>query len=143
MSKKFIWLSAIAFVLSLGQPSYACSGDSKQCQGHHKFDTLAQELDLTANQKAQIKAYKKEARASYKEHYAKLRSLRNQVNSLVQSDKIDESKLDNLVEQINTIRGSMLKSRIMMQHKLYTLLNEKQKAKFLELKKKWYEHHNG
>lgn len=57
---------------------------------------------------------------------------------MIQSNKIDEAKLDSLIEKISKIRGSMLKNRIMMQHQMFSLLNEKQKAKFLELKKKWY-----
>src|SRR5690348_9555229 len=108
MSKKFIWLSVITLILTLGQPSFACSGDAKQCDAHHRFDKLAQELNLTADQKAKIKAFKEQARASFKAKYAQLRSLRSQVNTLVKADKIDEAKLDSLVEQINKIRGSML-----------------------------------
>ncbi len=142
MSKKFIWLSVIALVLTLGQPSFACSGDSKHCDAHQKFDKLAQDLNLTADQKAKISAFKEKARASFKANYAQLRALRSQVNTLVKADKIDEAKLDSLVEQINKIRGSMLKNRIMMQHEMYSLLSDKQKAKFLELKKKWLENHN-
>jgi periplasmic protein CpxP/Spy len=142
MSKKFIWLSVITLLLTLGQPSFACSGDAKQCGAHERFDKLAQELDLTADQKAKIKAFKEQARISFKANYAHLRSLRSQVNTIVKADTIDEAKLDSLVEQINKIRGSMLKNRIMMQHQMYSLLNPQQKEKFLELKKKWMEKHN-
>ncbi len=128
--------------MAISQPGFACIGDSKHCNSHHRFDRLAQELSLSADQKAKIKAYKEKAMASLKENYAQLRLLRSQISSMIQSDKIDEAKLDTLIEKINKIRGSMLKSRIMMQHQMFSLLNEKQKAKFLELKKKWYLHHN-
>ncbi|WP_392537117.1 Spy/CpxP family protein refolding chaperone [Legionella sp. 227] len=138
MSKKILWLSTVVFVLTFGQPSFACIGGSKHCNSHHRLDRLAQELNLTADQKAKIKAYKEKARAAFKENYGQLRLLRSQINSMIQSNKIDEAKLDSLIEKISKIRGSMLKSRIMMQHQMFSLLNEKQKAKFLELKKKWY-----
>ncbi|WP_454780828.1 Spy/CpxP family protein refolding chaperone [Legionella sp. WA2022007384] len=136
--KKLIWLSTIALVLILGQPSFACIGDSKNCNSPHRFDKLAQELNLTADQKAKLKAYKENAKANFKENYAQLRLLRSQINSLVQTDKIDEAKLDALIEKVNIIRASMLRSKIMMQHKMFALLNDNQKAKFLELKKKWF-----
>lgn len=137
MGKKLIWLSTIVLVLTLGQSSFACIGDTKQCNPHHRFDKLAQELNLTADQKAKIKAYKEKAKASFKENYGQLRLLRSEINSLVQADKIDETKLDTLIEKVNKIRASMLKSKIMMQHQMFSLLNDQQKTKFLELKKKW------
>ncbi|HHT0591719.1 TPA: Spy/CpxP family protein refolding chaperone [Legionella anisa] len=138
MSKKLLWVSTIALALTFGQPSFACIGDSKQCDSQHRFDRLAQELNLNADQKAKLKAYREKARASLKENYAQLRLLRNQINSLIKTEKIDEAKLDVLVEKVNKIRGSMLKTRIIIQHQMLTLLNDKQKAKFLELKEKWF-----
>ncbi|MGL5741717.1 MAG: Spy/CpxP family protein refolding chaperone [Legionella sp.] len=142
MSKKFIWLSAIALVFTLAQPSFACSGDTKQCNAHHRFDKLAKELDLSADQKAKINAYRDKAKATFKEYYTQFRALRSQINTIVKADTIDQAKLDSLIEKVNKIRGPMLKSRIIMQHQMYALLNEKQKAKFLELKKKWHEHNS-
>ncbi|MGM9453913.1 Spy/CpxP family protein refolding chaperone [Legionella bozemanae] len=138
MNKKFILLSTIVLGLLLGQPSFACIGDSKHCNSHHRFDRLAQELNLNAAQKAKLKAYREKARASLKENYAQLRLLRNQINSLLKAEKIDEPKLDALIEKVNRIRGSMLKTRIIIQHQMFALLNDKQKAKFLELKEKWF-----
>ncbi|MCW8443694.1 Spy/CpxP family protein refolding chaperone [Fluoribacter gormanii] len=142
MNKKLIWLATLALVLSLGQPSFACIGDLKHCNSHHQFDKLAQELNLSADQKAKLKAYKEKAKVDFKENYAQLRLLRSQINSLVKTDKIDEAKLDALIEKVNKIRASMLKSKIMTQHQMFALLNDNQKAKFLELKKKWFMKHN-
>ncbi|KTD06587.1 envelope stress induced periplasmic protein [Legionella gratiana] len=142
MNKKLIWLSAIALIITLGQPSFACSGDSKHCNSHHRSDKLAKELNLTPEQQAKLQTYKEKAQATFKTNYAQLRSLRTQINTLVQADKMDEAKLDSLIEQVNKIRGAMLKSRIMIQHQMFALLNAKQKAKFLELKKKWYSDNN-
>lgn len=137
MNKKLIWLSAIALIMTLGQPSFACSDDSKHCNTHHRTDNLAKELNLTPEQQAKIQSYKEKAQASFKTNYAQLRTLRTQINSLVQANTMDQAKLDSLIEQVNKIRGSLLKSRIMMQHEMFTLLDSKQKAKFLMLKKKW------
>lgn len=141
--KKFIWLATFAFALILGQQSFAsCDKDPKHCRAHHRFDKLATKLELTPEQKAKIKAYKAQSHNSMKANYKQLKALRSQINALVKADKIDEKKLDSLVEHANKIRGAMLKNRIIMQHQMYSLLNEKQKAKFHELKKKWEEKHN-
>ncbi|KTD73219.1 Spy/CpxP family protein refolding chaperone [Legionella tucsonensis] len=141
MNKKFILLSTIVLGLLFGQLSFACIGDLKHCNSHHRFDRLAQELNLNAVQKAKLKAYREKARATLKENHAQLRLLRSRINSLVKAEKIDEAKLDDLIEKINRIRGSMLKTRIIRQHQMFALLNDKQKAKFLELKEKWFLDH--
>ncbi|KTC78606.1 Spy/CpxP family protein refolding chaperone [Legionella cincinnatiensis] len=142
MNRKLIWLSAITLIITLGQPSFACSGDSKHCNAHHRSDKLAKELNLTPEQEAKLQTYKEKAQANFKTNYAQLRTLRTQINTLIQSNKMDEAKLDSLIEQVNKIRGSMLKNKVMMQHQMFTILDTKQKAKFLELKKKWYLDHN-
>ena len=77
-----------------------------------------------------------------KESYTQLKALRSQISTLVKADKLDEVKLDGLVAQVSKIRGVMLKNRILMQHKMYSLLTEKQKAKFQGLKKQWEEKHH-
>lgn len=142
MNKKLISLVAITLIITFGQSSFACSGDSKHCNTHHRSDKLAKELNLTPEQEAKLQTYKEKAQANFKTNYAQLRTLRTQINSLIESDKIDEAKLDSLIDQINKIRGSMLKNKIMMQHQMFTILDAKQKAKFLKLKKKWYLDHN-
>lgn len=141
MSKKLIWLSALVFAFVLGQPGFACDKSNPHCSMHQRFDKLAQELQLTPEQKAKMKTYKEQARASMKANHAQLKALRGQINTLVKSDKIDEAKLNGLVEQVNKIRGNMLKNRIMMQHELYSILTDKQKAKYQELKQGWEKKH--
>lgn len=140
--QKFISLSVLTLIITLGQSSFACSGDSKQCNKQHHSDNLAKELNLTPEQQAKLQTYKEEAQANFKSNYTQLRTLRTKINSLIQSDKMDEAKLDSLIDQVNKIRGSMLKNKVIMQHEMYTILDAKQKAKFLELKKKWYLDHN-
>lgn len=142
MSKKLIWISAFTLALFLGQPSFAhCH--HKQCdEKHQQLDKLATELNLTPEQQAKVNALKEQGHADMKANLTQLKALRGQIGDLVKANKIDEAKLDSLVEQINKIRGSMLKNRILMQHQMYSLLTEQQKAKFLELKKKWDEKHS-
>lgn len=142
MSKKLIGL-ACALTLMLVQPGFACDQNNKPCDAaHHRFDKLEAALELTPEQKTKIKTYKKQTRASMKVNYAQLKALRSQISILVKSDKVDEAKLDSLIEQVNKIKGAMLKSRIMMQHEMYMLLTDKQKAKYQALKKIWEEKHH-
>ena len=140
--KKLIWLATFTLAFILGQPSFAsCDKDQKHCRAHQRLDKLAAELELTPEQKEKIKTYKEQARASMKENYTQLKALRSQITVLVKSDKMDEAKLYDLVAQVNKIKGARLKSRIMMQHELYTLLTDKQKAKYQQLKQQWDDKH--
>ncbi len=135
MNKKFIWLVTLLLTLILGQSSYAdCDKNQKHC---NKFNQLTTELNLTAEQQEKVKEFKKQSKNSMKESYKQLKDLHNQIDALVTADKIDETKLDGLINQINQIRGAMLKNRIMIQHQVYTILTPEQKTKFQELKKQW------
>ncbi|WP_010653781.1 Spy/CpxP family protein refolding chaperone [Fluoribacter dumoffii] len=142
MNNKILLLPTLILAVILVQPSSACVGDINQCKLQHQFDRLAQELNLSANQKAKIRAYKEQSDASFKDNYAQLRLLGSEMSALTQADILDQKMLDSLIEKVNIIRGSMLKNKIIMQHHIYALLDEKQKIQFIEFKKNWVIHHS-
>ncbi|KTD61962.1 Spy/CpxP family protein refolding chaperone [Legionella shakespearei] len=135
MSKKIIWLSALLLSLFVVQPTVACSvSNSKHCHcNDHK--KLSKALNLTADQKAKIKAIRAQAKSGFKANYKQLHDLRVQINALAQTDTVDETKLDSLINQRNKIRAAMIKSQVMMQHQIYMLLTAQQKQQYLEIKK--------
>ena len=148
MSKKFIWLSTFLLAFIFGQTSFADSSistnqtDSSAYQSHKGFDKMATELNLTDDQKVKIQAMKQQAHSNLKANFTQLKALRGQISALISSDKMDETKLDNLISQRSAIKNTMLKNRIMMQHQIYILLNDKQKVQYLDLKKKWEAKHS-
>ncbi len=137
MIKKFIWLSACALALTIGQPSFACPAEknpAKHCHCNASKNPV-NKLSLTDEQKAKIKVLKTQARANLKANYKQLKELRQQMNTLAQAEKIDEAKLDNLINQRSKIKNAMLKNRILTQQQIYTLLTDKQKLQYQELMK--------
>ena len=136
MIKKIIWLSTLILALTIGQQSIACSAENKSKNCHCGEKKLSNSLNLTDDQKLKIKALRIQSRNALKTNYQQLKALRNQINAMVKMDKIDEGKLDSLIAQRNKIKAVMMKSHIMMRHQICSLLTDKQKIQFNEMKKK-------
>ncbi|MBL7478946.1 Spy/CpxP family protein refolding chaperone [Legionella bononiensis] len=143
MSKKLIWLSVITLALIIGQPSYACPAEKNPSKSCHCNDSkkISQNLNLTHDQKAKIKAIRVQAKTQLKSSYKQLKVIRAQINDLIKAEKIDEAKLDNLINQRSKIKGAMLKSHILMRHQIYSLLTAQQKQQYQEIKN-MHEHHH-
>lgn len=132
MNKKLIWLSALTLAFTMGQTSFACPADNAQakqchCNGHK---SMTDKLSLTDDQKSKIKAIKTQARKSLKADHQQVKSLRSQINALVTTDKLDEKKLDDLINQLAKIKTAMLKSKTIMKNQIYNVLTVQQKAQY-------------
>lgn len=132
MNKKLIWLSALTLALTIGQSSFACGTDKTQttqchCSGHK---SMSGKLNLTDEQKGKIKAIKTAAHKSLKADHQQVILLRQQINTLVKTDKLDENKLDDLINQLAKIKSSMLKTKTIMKNQIYNVLTVQQKAQY-------------
>jgi len=130
-----MWISAIALSMSVTYPAIAGSHNKKDKQSYYK--KFEEKLNLTDEQKKQIKDIKKQYWKDQKSKFEELRNLRQQMHELVKSEKIDEQKLQNYIDKKKEIVGAMTKSKIEMKNKIYNLLNEDQKKTFDEMLKKW------
>lgn len=132
MSNKSICLAALALVFTLGQPVFANTispTQSKPCHCHdHK--KLLNQLNLTQEQKTKIKTIKMQAQKTIKENYRQLKAIKEQINALIANEKLDEAKLDSLINQRNKIAGAMLKNRVMMKNQIYNQLTNEQKSQY-------------
>ena len=137
MNKKLIWLSAAAFALTMGQPGFASSTDNHQTKPCHCNDNKnpSNKLNLSDEQKVKIKAIRADAHKTLKANYQQSKALRSEINKLALEDKIDESKLDSLINQRNKLKTAMLKSHVLMKHQIYSLLTDKQKLQYKEMMK--------
>lgn len=143
MIKKFIWLLACALALMIGQTSYACPAENNPAKHCHcnEIKSSMNQLNLTSEQKVKIKAIKAQTRASSKVNREQLKNLRQQINILAKAEKIDEAKLDNLINQRSKIKSAQLKNHILMRHQIYTLLTDKQKQQYQEMMKQREQKH--
>jgi periplasmic protein CpxP/Spy len=135
MNKKILWIAVFALSLIFGQSAFA---DHNGGFGEH-IKKLVESLKLDPSQQAKIKTIKDQTKDKLKDTWEKMKALRQQTQEIVQADTLDESKLDNLVNQKKELIGTLIKAKITAKHQIYELLTPEQKTKFQELMKQWEE----
>lgn len=139
MNKKMILIPAMAMSLIVSPLSFAAKydqKDDKQCSCV-KMEKMGKMLNLTDDQKAKIKKIKMEAKEQLKSQYEKMKPIRKELHQLVTSDKMDEAKLNELINKKNAIKAETMKIKYNMKNKVYNVLDEKQKQQYTEMMKKW------
>jgi protein CpxP len=94
---------------------------------------MVQELNLTTEQKQKIEAIKLGTKQKFQAQKDEMKSLHNQMKNLIKSDKIDQTKLDSLVNQKKEIMGAIMKEKIVMKNQIYNVLDNTQKEKFMSM----------
>ena len=145
MNKIILWIASFALSMALGQTAFADtqvedSGKSCRCYGE-RFKQMVDSLKLDDTQQAKIKEIKEQTRQNEKADWQQMKTLREQIEQLVQSDDFDQSKLDALINQKKEILGNMMKAKIMAKHQIYSVFNPQQKAQYQQMIKQWEEKH--
>lgn len=137
MNKKMLWIGAVALSLILGQVAFAHEG-SCGCNGE-RMKKMVETLNLDADQQAKLKSIKEQVKASVKSSKDQIKTVRDQIDQLVQSDKMDENKLNDLISQKKDLIANFMKAKLVAKHQIYTILNAQQKTKYQEMMKQWKE----
>lgn len=141
MNKKMIWLAVPAFFLAFSQASIACgeesTGEMHTACGCKK--ELATKLDLTMEQQAKIKVILMQAKVVKIEKQKDIQPINDQIRALIESSKIDDKKLDELLKQKTELMVVYMKNKIMVKHQIYNILNPKQRIQYDEIIKTWEE----
>lgn len=140
MNKKTIWLSALALSMSLSQATLACDCEMPSSP-KDRLVRMTEKLDLTAEQKNQIKAISEKAREEMKPKYEQMHANRMQLNELAAAKDVDQTKVDKLIDENKEILGSIMKMRVMVRHDIDMVLNDKQKEKLNKMVSEWKEKH--
>lgn len=141
MNKKMIWLPVFVFSVALSQPIFATDTDAKgskpaSCTCMKKaFKTLG----LTPEQEAKIKAIRTQANLVKLAKRQEIVTINNQIQALVRDDKLDDTKLDVLLEQKKQLMATMIKNKVLVKHQIASVLTAQQKTKYDELMKSWEE----
>ena|SRR3989338_4917423 len=137
MIKKIMVLPAIVLSLSLSQSVFSHESDKMQ-PAHNRLSCvhqMMQKLALTSDQKTKIHALKDQAINELRGKRQELRSIRQQMRPLIETDTLDEAKLDTLIAQKKNVIASLTKRKIMLNRQVYALLDEKQKTIYTDLAK--------
>ncbi|MCP0913451.1 MULTISPECIES: Spy/CpxP family protein refolding chaperone [Legionella] len=135
MMKQIILLPLLALSLAFSPVTFANKGDGHCTCMHMK--KMMQELNLTPEQQTKIKEIKDNAKSNMQAKREEMMSLKKQMKELVRSEKMDEAKLDQLINQKKELMASKMKAKIMMKNQIYNVLDAQQKAKFAAMMDKW------
>ncbi|WP_028389524.1 Spy/CpxP family protein refolding chaperone [Legionella fairfieldensis] len=145
MNKKFRFI-AFAFSLILSQltfaetaaPATAATQQSTSCGCNgDKMKHMIDSLKLDEAQQTKLQTIKEQTKATIKANWQQMKALRSQMNQLIQSDTIDQTKLDSLINQKKELVGNMIKVKIMAKHQIYNLLNAQQKTQYQQMINQW------
>lgn len=110
---------------------------SGSCNWKQKWQAMVQTLQLDQDQQAKIKAIRESAKATMKGSWEQLKTIRQQMKSMVTSDNLDQSQLDALIQQKSALMNTLLKTKITMQNQIYNVLNPQQKQQFQTMMDTW------
>lgn len=100
--------------------------------GHH-FERMAEKLELTEGQKAQIKADREAGSEARKARFAETRELHKQLREAVASGA-DQATLDNLGAQLGRLQVAKAQQMHAQRQQFEAILTDDQKARLQELK---------
>ncbi|ARG96503.1 Spy/CpxP family protein refolding chaperone [Legionella micdadei] len=123
MNKKILGMIVFFFALVLGQISFA---DSSDCGKGIK--DLVESLNLDDSQKAKIKPILDQLKSTVSDKAGQMDSLRKQISQQVTSGNMDQSTVDNLVDQKTKLIGDIMKAKIAATNQIMGILNDTQKA---------------
>ena len=135
MSKlnKKLTATIIALPLILGATGVAAFGDNDG-KGHRKGGhgaALIQKLDLTAEQKAEIKQIRESSKEAMKEQRG---DKHESMHALLTAESFDEAAAQALIAEKEQTKEARQINRLKNQHAIYNVLTEEQQAQLLEIK---------
>lgn len=123
MYKKILWIIAFASSLIFSQAvladSWGCGEGLKKMLANSSLDDA---------QKAKIKPIMDQLKASMKDTWSKMGDLDNQIKQQVNSDKMDTSVLNSLVDQKTKLIGDAMKAKLVAQNQVMAVLTPQQKS---------------
>lgn len=136
MIKKIIMLPVLALAVTLNNPTFADTKGEGQCPCK-RMEKFSRSLNLTNEQKSKIKTIKEQARRELRANREKMQAVKHQIKDLIKSKPLNEAKLDKLLSEKSAIITATMKTKVMMKHQIYNVLNSEQKAKYSEMLEQW------
>ena len=122
-----LFFSAISFA-QLGMGLGPCNG--KNLSDKEKIENFSGIPNLTEDQISKIKELRTERMKEVTQKQALLKEKRAHLKVLMTQDNPNQKEIDKTVNEINSLRGDLMKSRIDMQLKIRSLLTDEQKVYF-------------
>lgn len=147
LKKSLVYLSMVALFAGAFAVMPAEAGPNhkhhkthaKKHHGHHDMHIL-KKLDLSEEQKAQVKQIMKDAKAKKKGLYASLKEYKKSMKELVNSPNYSEQAARNLYAQYQSVFADKVVIKTNAKYQINALLTPEQQAKKAEIKEKMRQH---
>ncbi|MCW8877308.1 MAG: Spy/CpxP family protein refolding chaperone [Kangiellaceae bacterium] len=104
--------------------------------GKDLFRAALRHLDLTDEQKEQLKAVKNAKKGTFKVKRQEIHGLKKQMRQLMNAEQIDEGAIKALSLQIAELKADQLIQRAQLKQEVMKLLTDEQKSKLEAIKEK-------
>jgi len=131
MYKKILWTVALALSLVLSPTVFA---DSWGCgEGLKK---MLDSIKLDDAEKTKIKPILDQLKSSIKGSSQQFKDLDKQIKQQTESTSMDQSTVNNLVDQKTKLIGDMIKAKITAKNQILAILTPEQKTKLVDMMNK-------
>ncbi|VWX34388.1 conserved exported hypothetical protein [Limnobacter sp. 130] len=141
--QKMIAVTAMAMAIPMSAyAGHHDEGGKKQhseMRHHHKHGGMLKQLDLTAEQQAQVDQIVQKQRTEMKAAMKDRRAHRDEMKSIVEQDTFDAAKAERLIAQQQEQERATKLSMLRTQHEIYKVLTPEQREKAKVIRAEWKE----
>lgn len=143
--QKMIAVSAMALAIPMsahaGHHDEGGKKSHSEMRHHHKHGGMGmlKQLDLTAEQQAQVEQIMQKQRTEMKAAMKDRRAHRDEMKSLVEQDTFDASKAERLIKQHQDQERDAKLAMLRSQHEIYKVLTPEQREKAKVVRAEWKE----
>ena len=134
-------LSPLTVSMAHADPGHHGHGMGKG-HGHGEFRHILQQLDLSDDQKAQLKKARQDVGTQMKNLRSQMKDLRKQMFDAMKTNA-DDAKLTSYHNQIKEVHSKLADMRFQKMIAVRKILNDSQRAKYFELMSQRRGHHKG
>lgn len=138
LKKPLTYLSMVA--LFAGALAVAPAQAGSKHKHHHGHHHILKKLDLSEQQKSQIKEIKMNTKEQKKELYKSIKEYKSALKELVQSDNYSEQAVRSLHAQYQSVFADKVVLKANMARQIDQVLTDEQKAKRAQIKAKMKKH---
>ncbi len=110
-------------------------GDHKQAKAKKSLRRLAKKLDLSAEQRSQIKTIFAQRKAGHKERKESMAGFKAKVDTMLQNNEFDESNFAVIYSEYQAEFEQMAMEKAKARYEILQVLTPEQQQKFLKMRK--------
>lgn len=133
MKRKAMWMGIAVLVLTLGYTAVQARGH--RGRQHHNAGPRFEALDLTQEQKDQMRSLRTKNRKAMIELKAKAELAQVELHELMRERNPSEKKVEQAVAKINAARGKMMERQVKQKLAMKKVLTDEQLQKLEEMPK--------